>query len=542
MDAFIAYLPTLESALALSLLQAAWWGTLLGLAGAAVLAAMPRHSAAARHAVGLGFLVAMLVVPVWHGVALLASDAMPAAGATGVGTADVFATGPSAVVAGGTALPCGWLAGAWAAGVLAMLLRLAGGVWLLRALARVPSAPLPPVWEDRALALQRALGIARPVAIRVLDSIVQPFAARVLRPVIWLPSALLIRLAPAQLEALIAHELAHVRRLDWLWNGLQCAIESLLFFHPAVWLLGRRVRQEREHACDDLAAAVCGDTVVVAEALAALASFAVQRPPLPRLVLAAGGGVLVQRVARLVGAQPARGLRWSTVALVLAALLAGGLLAARSSVAAPQVAASAAPSPAVPVSSVPDSDPWWTTVGDSVRLRFDDDGHVREYHAWRDLRGEHHETFRVDGVPQAVDANVRRWVAEHRAAPPVPPMPAVPSMPSVPPMPAVPDMAAVPDLPPPPELATLPAYRALLDQLAADPAAIARLGSPIEVVDDCGPCRIDDQHVALTLTARGPKGVARLRASGRRVDGAWHYDQLRLDSIGSLRDLLGYAG
>ena len=109
-------------------------------------------------------------------------------------------------------------------------------------------------------------------------------------------------------------------------------------------------------------------------------------------------------------------------------------------------------------------------------------------------------------------------------------------------MPTVPDVAAVPDIPPPPKLETLPAYRALLEQLAADPAAIARLGSPITVVDDCGPCRIDDQHVALTLTARGPKGVARLRASGRRVDGAWHYDQLRLDSIGSLRDLLGYAG
>ena len=203
-------------------------------------------------------------------------------------------------------------------------------------------------------------------------------------------------------EALLAHELAHIRRLDWLWNGLQCTIEALLFFHPAVWLLGRRVRQERESACDDLAATLCGDPVVVAEALAALATLAVPRP-LPRLVLAAGGGALLQRVDRLVGAPAPAGLRWSTTAGAAAVLLAGGLLAARSSVAA---------RPAPPAAS----DPWWTTVGDSLRIRVAVDGHVRDFHTWRDLQGELHETYRVDGTLQPINDQVRRWAEIGRAS------------------------------------------------------------------------------------------------------------------------------
>ena len=540
MTDFLSFLPTLESALALSLLEAAWWGALLGLAGLVVLAAMARRSAAARHAVGLGFLVAMVVAPAWHCVALVAGGDTIVAHVSSA-HAQALAGGPAAAAVAAASLPNDWLVGLWAIGVLVMLLRLAGGFWLLRLLARVPAAPLPPAWQARADLMRRVLGIARPVAVRVIDSIAQPFAARVLRPVVWLPTALLTRLAPAQLEALIAHELAHIRRLDWLWNGLQCGIEALLFFHPAVWMLGRRVRQERENACDDLAAMLCGgDPLVVAEALAALATLAAQRP-LPRLALAAGGGALVQRVARLVGAQPASGLRWSTAAAVAAILVAGGLLGARASVAAQPAPASAAAAADLP------TDPWWTNVGDSIRLRFSEDGHLREYHAWRDLLGERHETFRVDGQPQPIDDGVRRWLAAHHPVappPPVPPVPDVSAVPDVPPVPdvsPVPDVPPVPDTPPPPVLTALPAYKALVAQLAADPQAAARLGSPIEVEDDCGPCRIDDDHVSLTLTARGPKGALRLYARGRRIDGAWHYDELRLDRGASLSELFGAA-
>ncbi|HRI55194.1 MAG TPA: hypothetical protein PLW65_33900, partial [Pseudomonadota bacterium] len=118
----------IESALALSLLQAAWWGVVLGLAAAVVLAAMARRSAAARHVIGLGFLVAMLVVPVWHFVALLLAGAPDLGSRSG----SAFVASPVALVGVAAHLPCGRLTSLWAAGVLAMFVRLAGGMWLLR--------------------------------------------------------------------------------------------------------------------------------------------------------------------------------------------------------------------------------------------------------------------------------------------------------------------------------------------------------------------------------------------------------------------------
>jgi hypothetical protein len=142
---------------------------------------------------------------------------------------------------------------------------------------------------------------------------------------VWLPLALLTQMPSDQVEALLAHELAHVARLDWCWNALQCAIESVLFHHPGMWWLSRRIREEREHACDDLAVAVCGDPVVLAEALAALQrrrrTFAI-----PSLALAAEGGSLMKRVAHLLSVAPARpSLRWPAALLFL--LCSGSLLA-----------------------------------------------------------------------------------------------------------------------------------------------------------------------------------------------------------------------
>ena len=151
-----------------------------------------------------------------------------------------------------------------------MLARHIGGLRAIAAMERGPFEPLPPAWQRRVEELRAALGIARTVAVRLSAEVASPFAARLLRPVIWLPLSMLSRVPAEQVEALLAHELAHIARRDWLWNGVQCVIEALLFYHPAAWWLGRRIRQEREHACDDLAVAACGDAIALAEALAAL--------------------------------------------------------------------------------------------------------------------------------------------------------------------------------------------------------------------------------------------------------------------------------
>ena len=101
-----------------------------------------------------------------------------------------------------------------------------------------------------------------------------------LRPVILFPASALTGLSAEQLEALLAHELAHIRRYDYLVNLLQTTVETLFFYHPAVWWVSAQVRQEREHCCDDLAVAACGDVLTYARALTALEQLRGSEPQL----------------------------------------------------------------------------------------------------------------------------------------------------------------------------------------------------------------------------------------------------------------------
>src|SRR5205085_1402995 len=123
-----------------------------------------------------------------------------------------------------------------------------------------------------------------------------------------------------QLTALLAHELAHIRRHDYVINVVQCVIETLLFYHPAVWWLSARVRQEREHCCDDAALAVTRDHTSYARALERMETL---RMP-TGMALAAGGGALLPRIRRILGLPPQR----ARSAPITAALLAATLLAA----------------------------------------------------------------------------------------------------------------------------------------------------------------------------------------------------------------------
>ena len=167
-----------------------------------------------------------------------------------------------------------------------------------------------------------SLRVRRVVRILHCPRIDSPAVVGVIRPVILLPLACALQLSPAQLEAILAHELAHVRRHDYLLNLIQTAIETLLFFHPAVWWMSRRIRIEREHATDDLALrATDNDRAAYADALAALEELRYATPPAP--ALAARGGPLLARVRRVLGA-PAqvseRDTWWPAAAVAVLAL------------------------------------------------------------------------------------------------------------------------------------------------------------------------------------------------------------------------------
>lgn len=222
-----------------------------------------------------------------------------------------------------------WLAIGWIAGAAMMVSRQLGGwMWLTWAV-RSATAPLH---EPRLEALAARL-VRRPV--RFLESTIvhAPATLGVIRPIVLLPVCAMTGLTPRQLEAILAHELAHIRRWDYFVNMAQASIEAVLFFHPGVWWVSRRVRQERENCCDDIAAHVVGDRTFYATALEKLERL---RPaPAPQLALGATGGDLLIRIGRLLGVRPydlahvgrGAGVFWAmTCGIVL--LLAVELLAA----------------------------------------------------------------------------------------------------------------------------------------------------------------------------------------------------------------------
>lgn len=214
-------------------------------------------------------------------------------------------------IAAGLAPWLPWVSLAWLGGVILISVRHFGGWVGVQRLRWVGTTKVAPDLSDRARQLMDRMKISRPVGILQSTLAELPIVAGWLRPVVLLPAGLLTGLSPKQLEAILAHELAHVQRYDYLVNLLQTAAETLLFYHPAVWWLSRRIRIEREHCCDDVAVAVCGNNVDYAEALAA-----VEQRRAAALAMAIGGhgrmGSALGRVRRVLGISAEDKLRWTS--------------------------------------------------------------------------------------------------------------------------------------------------------------------------------------------------------------------------------------
>jgi len=216
------------------------------------------------------------------------------------------------------------LVGLWGVGVVVLSLRALGGWALVQRMRRAGRATVPPALEATLARLVGALRISAPVRLYESALVQVPTVIGWLRPVILLPASALTGLSPTQLELILAHELAHIRRGDYLVNLLQTAAETLLFYHPAVWWVSHRMRVEREHCCDDLAVAAGGNATHYARALAELEGLCSDAPA---LAMAATGGSLFERIARLVGppqhlSRASRGLA-TVLALVSLGLAVG---------------------------------------------------------------------------------------------------------------------------------------------------------------------------------------------------------------------------
>jgi D-alanyl-D-alanine endopeptidase (penicillin-binding protein 7) len=187
---------------------------------------------------------------------------------------------------------------AWSLGVALMALRLGLGLaWVAR--LRRQGRQADATWQVRLDALAARLGLRRPVALRVLAQLESPLTLGWWRPMVLVPASLISGMPAPLLEALLAHELAHVRRLDYLVNLLQGLVESLLFFHPVVWWLSRRMRAEREQVADEIAAQAIGEPRRLALALHALSQLQAEEDLTPSLSMSARGGDLLKRIHRL---------------------------------------------------------------------------------------------------------------------------------------------------------------------------------------------------------------------------------------------------
>ena len=334
-------------ALGWTLLHSVWQCALAAGTLASLLAIVPVRAARTRYALAVTTLILMLAVPIGTAVRLRAAGPLvgtvvaPAARVVALPTAAASqpatpsAERPSATLATQIradlepALP--WIVVAWLTGVVILSIRLASGWLVTRRLITTGTRPVPQACRVALARLVVRLRVTRPV--RLLESAVIQVPAVIgwLRPVVLLPASALTGLTPLQLDALLAHELAHIRRYDYLVNLLQSAIETLLFYHPVVWWVSRRVRDEREHCCDDLAVAVCGDAHCYATALLGMERL---RNPMPAFSMAAAGGSLVERVRRLMAPVPVetfpRGLAGALAVLLALVLAIGGSLMGRS--------------------------------------------------------------------------------------------------------------------------------------------------------------------------------------------------------------------
>jgi TonB family protein len=204
---------------------------------------------------------------------------------------------------------------------------------------------LPPAeWLTRLEALRTRMGLRVPVRLGLSDEVDSLVVLGWLKPVVLVPAAALLALSPETLEVLLIHELEHVRRGDFLANVLQTFAEALLFYHPAVWWLSGRIRQEREHCCDDAAVRACGDSILYASALVRLEELRIQPFLIPDLAPAARGGRLMFRIQRILHPRVSHHPAAPGATLVSAFLLVAGLgVAALSACRAPETLSVAAP-------------------------------------------------------------------------------------------------------------------------------------------------------------------------------------------------------
>ncbi len=329
----------LSDPIAHAMAHALWMGGILGLFLLVGLRLVPVRRARLRYAAACATLLLMVLLPLVQVLSEHPRDLSPAEAATGAQpSAQSSSSGGSSAL---TAIECDlspgdapaapieaareqrtpllgwrdriggarwsplkpWLATGWILGVLLLAIRRTSGWWWTRSVVRSAGGPAPESWKGALTVMSRRVGVTRAVELRLSARARVPLLIGWVRPVIVVPVAMACGLTPGQVDAIVAHELAHVRRWDVLAGHVLAAAEMLLFFHPVAWWVARTIRREREHCCDDLAAAACGGVPRYARALLAIEERRAHAAATPATAtaMAADAAPLLPRIRRLVG-------------------------------------------------------------------------------------------------------------------------------------------------------------------------------------------------------------------------------------------------
>ena len=295
----------LATALGWALLHFLWQGALIALLLAAAFICLPSRWSRLRYALAcaaLGLMPVIFAVTVWGSLPAVRPPALAAATHFSLTPLLPLATGtghsPLARWPQSWTAIAPWVAPCWMFGALLLWARAGAGCLLGQRLRRTGLCAATPEWQERLETIRRRLRLSRPA--RLMESCLTevPVVIGFLRPLILMPIGLLSGLPSGHVEAFLVHELAYIRRCDYLVNLVQTFVEGLLFYHPAVWWVSRIVREERETCCDDTVVAFTGDAPGYAAALTKLEE---RRWLAAEATLSAKGGSLMKRIRRLLG-------------------------------------------------------------------------------------------------------------------------------------------------------------------------------------------------------------------------------------------------
>ncbi|WP_394781973.1 TonB family protein [Undibacterium sp.] len=311
----LTFLPSLVSAIGWALIHFLWQGFLVGAVTAVLLQLLRNAAPQTRYITGCGALLVCFLLPLFEAASRLQEHAGTAVQLTTVGvqidtTLHQFDWHQLAF----------WLQShvhgivlVWLVCVALLSVRMGLGLWWLRGYSKDQRSRSDAQWQTRLTALAVKAGLPYKIVLRVVDDLESPITIGWLRPLVLVPASLITGMPAHLLEALLAHELAHISRFDYLINLIQSLIEILLFFHPAVWWISKRICIEREQIADDIAAGILGEPRRLALALQELA---LCRFSHNQLAQAANGGNLMSRIKRLVRPE-VQPVSWKAAAAVI---------------------------------------------------------------------------------------------------------------------------------------------------------------------------------------------------------------------------------